>query len=141
MVEDTEKYFYVFFICNNFFCFYLIRCRNSIGILTRQEKAAKLNTCICDGREDYDCKQIHHNMNALCFNRLHHEYHDVTRLEADIRTNGVNRNGERSRASGLQCLVNRTTIIFTLVLLLLTSKGKYPSQSISILHRLRIHYF
>lgn len=44
------------------------RCRNSISILERQEKAAKLKTCKCDGNEEYDCPRIQHNMARLCFN-------------------------------------------------------------------------
>lgn len=43
------------------------RCRNSISILRRQEKAAKLTTCKCDGQEDYDCPLIQSNMARLCF--------------------------------------------------------------------------
>ncbi|XP_044737428.1 growth arrest-specific protein 1-like [Chrysoperla carnea] len=43
------------------------RCLNSISILRRQEKAAKLNTCQCDGHEHYNCHQIRKNMKNLCF--------------------------------------------------------------------------
>ncbi|XP_067002333.1 growth arrest-specific protein 1 [Anabrus simplex] len=43
------------------------RCNNSISILRRQEKAAKLVACRCDGQEDYDCPQIRINMERLCF--------------------------------------------------------------------------
>ncbi|XP_069701013.1 growth arrest-specific protein 1-like [Periplaneta americana] len=45
------------------------RCNNSISILRRQEKAAKLNSCRCDGREEYDCPRIRTNMARLCFHR------------------------------------------------------------------------
>ncbi|KAG8336309.1 1,3-beta-glucanosyltransferase gas1 [Homalodisca vitripennis] len=45
------------------------RCKNSISILRRQEKAAKLTTCVCDGREGYDCVQIRTNMARLCYHR------------------------------------------------------------------------
>jgi len=45
------------------------RCNNSISILRRQEKAQHLGTCICDGTEDYDCKQIRKNMDVLCFHK------------------------------------------------------------------------
>lgn len=45
------------------------RCLNSISILRRQEKAAKLMTCRCDGQEDYDCRGIQNNMARLCFHK------------------------------------------------------------------------
>lgn len=44
------------------------RCKNSIAILRKQEKAAKLDTCRCNGREEYNCPQIRVNMAKLCFN-------------------------------------------------------------------------
>jgi growth arrest-specific protein 1 len=53
------------------------RCNNSISILRRQEKAAKLNSCRCDGHEEYDCPRIHTNMARLCF---HKESPDHTML-------------------------------------------------------------
>lgn len=34
-----------------------------------QEKAAKLDSCWCDGREDYDCPAIRSNMARLCFHQ------------------------------------------------------------------------
>jgi len=98
------------------------RCRNSIAILTRQEKAAKLNTCICDGAEEYDCKAIHRNMNVLCYGKVHHDYHDVKKLLADTRTNEMKRNDGSAKDSGFRFLVNRTMIVSTLILLLLTLK-------------------
>ncbi|XP_031784899.1 growth arrest-specific protein 1 [Nasonia vitripennis] len=53
------------------------RCRNSINILRRQEKAEKLNTCYCDGIEEYDCTAIHRNMDELCFNKpAQHNYRE-----------------------------------------------------------------
>ncbi|XP_019870298.2 growth arrest-specific protein 1 isoform X2 [Aethina tumida] len=48
------------------------RCNNSISILTRQQKAKKLTTCICDGEEDYDCAGIRRNMDKLCFHKHKH---------------------------------------------------------------------
>ncbi|KAL2747268.1 growth arrest-specific protein 1-like isoform X5 [Vespula maculifrons] len=65
------------------------RCRNSINILTRQEKAAKLSTCLCDGSEEYDCKGIHRNMNTLCFGRIHHDYRQVKKVVDETRTNEI----------------------------------------------------
>uniref|UniRef100_A0A8D9ADA3 Growth arrest-specific protein 1 n=1 Tax=Cacopsylla melanoneura TaxID=428564 RepID=A0A8D9ADA3_9HEMI len=43
------------------------RCKNSINILRRQQNAAKLETCKCSGREEYDCPLMKTNMARLCF--------------------------------------------------------------------------
>ncbi|CAG2057099.1 unnamed protein product [Timema podura] len=60
------------------------RCNNSISILRRQEKAAKLNTCICDGHEEYDCPRIQTNMARLCFNQ-----EPAVAVIGDMHTNEV----------------------------------------------------
>ncbi|XP_028158130.1 growth arrest-specific protein 1-like [Ostrinia furnacalis] len=49
------------------------KCRNSIKILMKQEKAAPLTTCQCDGYEDYDCPRMQNNLDRLCFSKSHHE--------------------------------------------------------------------
>ncbi|XP_076058190.1 growth arrest-specific protein 1-like [Oratosquilla oratoria] len=49
------------------------RCNNSISILQRQPKAAKLETCICDGSESFDCVAIKDNMARLCFYHVDEE--------------------------------------------------------------------
>lgn len=46
------------------------RCNNSLGILDRQEKAAKLRNCYCDGSENYPCTKIRENTQRLCFGRV-----------------------------------------------------------------------
>ncbi|XP_012263320.1 growth arrest-specific protein 1-like isoform X2 [Athalia rosae] len=95
------------------------RCRNSINILRRQEKAAKLNTCICDGAEDYDCKGIHRNMNRLCFGKIHHDYHETTKIINDPRSDEIQRNNNAySRGAGVTTLVRRTTLTLTSTFLL-----------------------
>ncbi|XP_018325217.1 growth arrest-specific protein 1-like [Agrilus planipennis] len=66
--------------CNN-------RCRNSISILRRQDKAAKLKTCKCDGQEDFNCVQIQNNMARLCFHKKIHE--EPTEPPGDIDTNVI----------------------------------------------------
>ncbi|XP_053614608.1 growth arrest-specific protein 1-like [Plodia interpunctella] len=43
------------------------RCRNSITILRKQEKAAALTSCKCDGNEEYDCPKMQSNFARLCF--------------------------------------------------------------------------
>jgi len=45
------------------------RCKNSLAILLRQESATKLNTCYCDGTEDYECLTIRQNTDRLCFRK------------------------------------------------------------------------
>ncbi|XP_076637524.1 growth arrest-specific protein 1 isoform X1 [Colletes latitarsis] len=90
------------------------RCRNSISILTRQEKAAKLNTCQCDGFEDYDCKGIHRNMNLLCFGKIHHGYRDVN--IKDDRRNEFRRPNITLRGDAVQTLVDRRLILISLAI-------------------------
>merc|ERR1712223_1830239 len=43
------------------------RCKNSLNILKKQEAASKLETCYCDGSEDFDCVNIKTNMEELCY--------------------------------------------------------------------------
>jgi len=43
------------------------KCKNSVDILVRQNKAKKLRDCVCDGSEKFDCQNIRTNMESLCF--------------------------------------------------------------------------
>lgn len=45
------------------------KCLNSIEILRKQEKAAALTVCQCDGNEDYDCTRMQNNLARLCFHK------------------------------------------------------------------------
>ncbi|XP_068620272.1 growth arrest-specific protein 1-like [Battus philenor] len=45
------------------------RCLNSIGILRKQDKAAALTECQCDGYEDFDCPRMQTNLAKLCFHK------------------------------------------------------------------------
>ncbi|XP_047522162.1 growth arrest-specific protein 1-like [Pieris napi] len=45
------------------------KCLNSIEILRKQEKAAALTACRCDGNEDYDCPRMQSNLAKLCFHK------------------------------------------------------------------------
>lgn len=45
------------------------KCLNSIEILRKQEKAAALVECRCDGNEDYDCPRMQSNLARLCFHK------------------------------------------------------------------------
>lgn len=110
------------------------RCRNSINILTRQEKAAKLSTCLCDGSEEYDCKGIHRNMNTLCFGRIHHDYRQVKKVVDETRTNEIVRtetndvlgNEATNEATTVRPFVDRTTLAMSIVLLLLFASQGNP---------------
>lgn len=48
------------------------KCLNSIEILRKQEKAAALTECRCDGNEDYDCPRMQNNLQRLCFHKKNH---------------------------------------------------------------------
>lgn len=67
------------------------RCLNSIDILRRQDKAAKLSTCKCDGFEEYDCPKVQTNMARLCFHKTKqmHDDRESTTIREDLRTNEV----------------------------------------------------
>ena len=73
------------------------RCNNSISILQRQEKAAQLETCQCDGSEPFDCAVIKSNMARLCF----HKQDEGAREEGEEETNEIDtsRVGGKSGAS------------------------------------------
>ncbi|XP_046833335.1 growth arrest-specific protein 1-like isoform X1 [Vespa crabro] len=112
------------------------RCRNSINILTRQEKAAKLSTCLCDGSEEYDCKGIHRNMNTLCFGRIHHDYRQVKKVVDGTRTNEIVRtetnvlgNEVPNEATTVRPFVDRTTLAMSITLLVLFASQGNPHLS------------
>ncbi|XP_015515018.1 growth arrest-specific protein 1 [Neodiprion lecontei] len=94
------------------------RCRNSINILRRQDKAAKLITCVCDGAEDYDCTGIHRNMNWLCFGKIHHDYHDTKKILGDTRSNEILRTDAHSRGAGVATSIGQTSTALVLIFLL-----------------------
>lgn len=48
------------------------KCLNSIEILRKQEKAAALTVCQCDGNEDYNCPRMQSNLERLCFHKKGH---------------------------------------------------------------------
>ena len=59
------------------------RCINSIQILQRQKAAKKLETCYCDGTENYDCTAIKDNMESLCFRKMNEELDDIASNEIE----------------------------------------------------------
>lgn len=83
------------------------RCLNSIDVLRRREKAAKLKTCVCDGHEDYDCLVIQRNMDTLCFNKHENEDNDLPNelhpMESKTFTAG--RNAQVRYSSSLSTII------------------------------------
>ncbi|KAK7584303.1 hypothetical protein V9T40_005266 [Parthenolecanium corni] len=74
-----------------------LRCKNSIAILKKQKKSAKLDSCRCTGREDYNCVEIRMNTARLCFNQtldksqvLDTESNDIQPYPASDNVNNVN---------------------------------------------------
>lgn len=80
-----------------------------------------MNTCLCDGFEEYDCKGIHRNMNLLCFGKVHHGYRDVN--VEDERRNEFLTPNMSLRGDGVQILVDRRLFLLSL-LFYLVLKGK-----------------
>eukprot|EP00094_Tigriopus_californicus_P005348 TCALIF_05157-PA protein Name:"Similar to GAS1 Growth arrest-specific protein 1 (Homo sapiens)" AED:0.22 eAED:0.36 QI:0/0/0/1/0/0.25/4/0/251 len=60
------------------------RCLNAIHILKKQTSASKLEHCVCDGSEDFQCRKIKDNMEQLCFNQP-----DKEEIHRDIHTNEI----------------------------------------------------
>ena len=88
------------------------RCKNSLSILQRQDKAAKLLQCQCDSNErieNYLCSDIKENMENLCFEKPEEttivpEVPDETENEIDVDT--------KPKTSGSETLmVQRLTVI------------------------------
>lgn len=94
-----------------------------MDILSRQEKAQKLNNCICGGKEDKDCHTIHRNMKYLCFKDPDS---DENNTEHDTRTNEISRLGNHYRASGFSAIAH-TQLIFGIMLMLYSLQGDYSN--------------
>eukprot|EP00095_Tigriopus_kingsejongensis_P004061 maker-scaffold5_size1054832-snap-gene-9.19 protein:Tk04061 transcript:maker-scaffold5_size1054832-snap-gene-9.19-mRNA-1 annotation:"growth arrest-specific protein 1 precursor" len=62
------------------------RCKNSLAILRRQEKAVKLEHCVCrddEMMEEFQCKDIQSNTRTLCYDPPDEEEEEATTLEPD----------------------------------------------------------
>ena len=80
------------------------RCMNSISILKRQPTASKLETCYCDGTEDFDCVNIKTNMERLCFK------------EDNMIPNEINVDEKSSKSgAGWTAKIERFLIVFTIL--------------------------
>ncbi len=85
------------------------RCMNSISILKRQPKASKLESCYCEGTEDFDCQAIKTNMDRLCFKPPEDD------LTNEIDVDGSKASGSSSWTGQLDKVLILFTIIVTLV--------------------------
>lgn len=84
------------------------RCLNSISILRKQEKAAKLSTCKCDGLEDYDCPKVQSNMARLCFPKK--KPHDV---EDGAKSANIDRDSElRTNQISSAYIINAASVLY-----------------------------
>lgn len=79
------------------------RCMNSINILRRQTGADKLESCYCDGTEDFPCREIKSNMDNLCF-----------RDDRDDMSNEIGDNGHRS--AGTLARLHRLVVVLCVFL-------------------------
>lgn len=103
-------------------------CKNSLDILSRQEKAAKMKTCYCEGSEDFNCQRIKESTEQLCLNpeeisnsipifpsstssasRIYSFYFTIQR---------------RNVAVSLPVLTSITTLLLLLLPFFLTSRGR-----------------
>lgn len=75
-----------------------LRCNNSLSILDRQDKAAKLRTCLCDGTEDFPCQRIQDNTRRLCFGVEIAQ--DIDGLERELHFSGID--GIQSKVTPLK---------------------------------------
>ena len=80
------------------------RCMNSISILRRQPKASKLESCYCDGTENFDCPKIKSNMDQLCFRD------PLIELDNEIDVDG---HGHKTSGSSWMAKMERFLIVFS----------------------------
>ncbi|KAG7301417.1 hypothetical protein JYU34_014364 [Plutella xylostella] len=88
------------------------KCMNSIEILRKQEKAAALTACRCDGYENYDCPRMQSNLQRLCFHK-HKKNH--SRERGERRGTEAPPAGE-PHAAAAAALLPRALLLLTLVL-------------------------
>ena len=82
------------------------RCKNSLNILQRQEKAAKLLQCQCDVNErieNYLCSDIKDNMENLCYDKP--EETTLTNLLPEESENEIDVDTKPKSTSGSETLM------------------------------------
>ncbi|XP_050701882.1 growth arrest-specific protein 1-like [Eriocheir sinensis] len=102
------------------------RCNNSLAILQRQTKAAKLATCECDGTEPFDCEGIKNNTVRLCFPPQDEMADEEEELEEEeewtnqVETSGAachSLSGARGAVDGVCGRVLRAGLVMLMLLL------------------------
>ncbi|XP_042206231.1 growth arrest-specific protein 1-like [Homarus americanus] len=94
------------------------RCNNSISILQRQKAAAKLETCVCDGTEAFDCAGIKLNMARLCFHQFDEEQLEKEEEETNEVDTTAASKARLNSAPGLRTDQNvlwLTTVVYALI--------------------------
>lgn len=92
------------------------RCNNSLAILNRQEKAAKLRSCYCDGSEDFPCQKIKDNTEKLCFGKEPDEFEftdDNDDMDNEIDVMGSSANSD-DRSLAVTLHINNLLLLLVL---------------------------
>ena len=93
------------------------RCLNSINILRRQQAAAKLETCYCDGTEkDFDCSAVKQNMDRLCFGPPE----DEDELDNEVDVDG-NKKPVKSFATSLKDKMKKFLLLLSVLVSLVAA--------------------
>jgi len=102
------------------------KCQNTIETLRslskRQNAAKKLETCYCDGTEDFKCDKIKSNMDALCFKQ-----NDEDILSNEIEVDKFQ--SQKSSSSSIKQKVERLLIMIVVFIQLFVA---YVSASIQV---------
>lgn len=63
-----------------------MKCKNSLEILKKQQKSKKLQNCICDGSENFNCQEIKRNMKKLCLETTTNENTSESTISMELST-------------------------------------------------------
>ncbi|XP_022188039.2 growth arrest-specific protein 1 [Nilaparvata lugens] len=107
------------------------RCKNSISILRRQQKAAKLDTCLCDGqdKERHECRKVRTNMDKLCFRKSHHHNSTTSTSTEQPSANDETNDVVAAAAAANASTVTHLSVQVLLLCLLLTRLSLNGSAS------------
>ncbi|XP_049877228.1 growth arrest-specific protein 1-like [Pectinophora gossypiella] len=92
------------------------KCLNSIDILRKQEKAAALAACRCDGNEDFDCPRMQRNLQRLCFHKKTHPGKDRKHHKEKEKKIAVQETASAANIVSVSALIVTTCILRSLML-------------------------